>query len=59
MDNTELQEDEIIAALECCYGDDSVRLCSECPLVGVNVIDCKEFLGCNSLNLIYNLRGGH
>ena len=54
---TKLQDDEIVAAMECCYSNDSVRLCGECPLSYMRSNRCKELLGRNALDLIYHLRG--
>ena len=56
MDNTRLQDDEIIAAMESCYSDDDFRLCAQCPLMGMGLAKCKELLGSNALDLIYRLR---
>ena len=57
MEYTKLQDDEIVAALECCHGDENMYLCSQCPLLHMSLGQCKDLLGRNALELIYRLRG--
>jgi hypothetical protein len=57
MEEKKLTDEEIIAALECCHSDENVYLCSQCPLLGMSLGQCKDLLGRNALNLIYRLRG--
>lgn len=59
MEKTKLTLEETIAALECCYSDDDVCLCAQCPLLHIGLHDCKELLGRNALNLLYRVSDEH